>query len=61
MQDDSIVFVGLDVHKDSITIACIGSSPSAPVIVDPPLAASRISAALVVTRSHAAFLFPHIV
>lgn len=28
MENDSTVFVGLDVHKDSITAACIGSHPS---------------------------------
>lgn len=32
MQNDSTLFVGLDVHKDSITVACIGSSASDPVI-----------------------------
>lgn len=32
MQDDSTIFIGLDVHKDSITVACIGSSASDPVI-----------------------------
>lgn len=30
MENDSTVFVGLDVHKDSITAACIGSHPSEP-------------------------------
>ena len=30
MQNDTTVFVGLDVHKDSITAACIGSDPSEP-------------------------------
>ena len=25
MQNDTTVFVGLDVHKDSITAACVGS------------------------------------
>jgi hypothetical protein len=24
MKNDSTVFVGLDVHKDSITVACVG-------------------------------------
>jgi transposase len=32
MQDNSTIFVGLDVHKDSITVACVGSSAAGPVI-----------------------------
>jgi transposase len=32
MQNDTTIFVGLDVHKDSITAACVGSNP-----VEPPL------------------------
>ena len=32
MKNDSTVFVGLDVHKDSITVACVGSAPTDPVI-----------------------------
>ncbi len=32
MSKDTTVFVGLDVHKDSITGACIGSHPDEPVI-----------------------------
>lgn len=32
MSDDTTAFVGLDVHKDSITVACVGSDPDAPVI-----------------------------
>jgi len=31
MQNDTTVFVGLDLHKDSITAACIGSDPSEPL------------------------------
>jgi len=36
MENDSTVFVGVDVHKDSITAACVGSHPS-----EPPLASRR--------------------
>jgi transposase len=32
MSNDTTVFVGLDVHKNSITAACIGSDPTAPMI-----------------------------
>jgi hypothetical protein len=32
MQNDSAIFVGMDVHKDSITVACVGSSAVDPVI-----------------------------
>jgi len=32
MAHDTTVFVGLDVHKDSITVACVGSNPTDPVI-----------------------------
>lgn len=32
MKNDSTIFVGLDVHKDSITVACVGLLPDAPVI-----------------------------
>jgi len=32
MQNDSTIFVGLDVHKDSITVACVGSLAADPVI-----------------------------
>jgi transposase len=32
MFDDTTVFTGLDVHKDSITAACVGSSPDASVV-----------------------------
>jgi transposase len=32
MAHDTTVFVGLDVHKDSIAVACVGSHPSDPVI-----------------------------
>ncbi|CAN5283917.1 IS110 family transposase [soil metagenome] len=32
MSKDTTVFVGLDVHKDSITGACIGTHPDEPVI-----------------------------
>lgn len=32
MVDDSTVFVGLDVHKDSITVASIGASPDDTVV-----------------------------
>lgn len=32
MAHDTTVFVGLDVHKDSITVACVGSHPTDPVI-----------------------------
>ena len=28
MHNDTTVFVGLDVHKDTITSACVGSSPA---------------------------------
>jgi transposase len=28
MQNDTTVFIGLDVHKDSITAACVGAHPS---------------------------------
>lgn len=28
MANDTTVFVGLDVHKDSITVACVGSDPT---------------------------------
>jgi len=31
MAHDTTVFVGLDVHKDSITVACVGSHPADPV------------------------------
>jgi transposase len=30
MRNDITVFVGLDVHKDSITVACVGSNPAEP-------------------------------
>jgi transposase len=32
MRNDTTLFVGLDVHKDSITVACVGSQPTDPVI-----------------------------
>lgn len=32
MSHDTTIFVGLDVHKDSITVACIGPDPDEPVI-----------------------------
>lgn len=32
MQNHSMIFVGLDVHKDSITVACVGAMPDAPVV-----------------------------
>jgi len=32
MANHSTVFVGLDVHKDSITVACVGSAPTDPLI-----------------------------
>lgn len=32
MSKDSTVFVGLDVHKDSITVACISAATTDPVI-----------------------------
>ncbi len=32
MKHDSTVFVGLDVHKDSIAVACVGSLPDDPVV-----------------------------
>ncbi len=32
MSDDTTAFVGLDVHKDSITVACVDSDSDAPVI-----------------------------
>lgn len=32
MDNDSTVFVGLDVHKDSITVARVGSAATDPVI-----------------------------
>jgi hypothetical protein len=32
MQHDSTVYVGLDVHKDSITVACVGPAPDDPVV-----------------------------
>lgn len=32
MAHDTTVFVGLDVHKDSITAACVGTDPADPVI-----------------------------
>jgi len=32
MNHDTTVFVGLDVHKDSITAACIGTHPSEPPV-----------------------------
>lgn len=30
--NDTTVYVGLDVHKDTITAACVGAEPEAPVI-----------------------------
>jgi len=30
MTNDTTVFVGLDVHKDSITVACVGTNPAEP-------------------------------
>lgn len=32
MENDSTVYVGLAVHKDSITVACVGSRPDDPVV-----------------------------
>jgi transposase len=32
MANDTTVFVGLDVHKDSITVACVGCDPADPAI-----------------------------
>ena len=32
MTDDTTVFVGLDVHKDSITAAYVGMNPAEPVV-----------------------------
>jgi transposase len=32
MTHDTTVFVGLDVHKDSITAACVGTDPADPVV-----------------------------
>jgi hypothetical protein len=32
MSNDSTTFVGLDVHKDSITVACVGAATADPVI-----------------------------
>lgn len=32
MSHDTTTFVGLDVHKDSITVACIGTDPDEPVV-----------------------------
>lgn len=32
MSYDTPLFVGLDVHKDSITVACVGSCPDEPVV-----------------------------
>jgi transposase len=33
MDNDSTVYVGLDVHKDSITVARVGSAPGEPVVL----------------------------
>lgn len=32
MAHNTTIFVGLDVHKDSITVACVGMDPDAPVV-----------------------------
>lgn len=32
MSHDTTIFVGLDVHKDSITAACVGTHPDEPVV-----------------------------
>jgi transposase len=32
MTNDSTVFVGLDVHKDSVTVACVGAHPGEPPV-----------------------------
>ena len=37
MTNDTTAFVGLDVHKDSITLACVGADPT-----DTPIDAGTI-------------------